>query len=194
MSIPKLNGFLSNHESNKKVVSIKIEPEKAYFEEGRDSLDLNIDFIITGLTEENLMIKFIKVAIYDKSDKLITFRHLNHNAVGTAGIHTIGKYEIKGKETFDLFNPFFSFNKNMQIGYLRYMLTFIDKETKEEYYYGNFIVKPCLYKQLVKLTLPLKGLLTILDGHDYYSHHRRLSQLSLQVTNHPCFQKMIYQF
>ncbi len=53
------------------------------------------------------------------------------------------------------------------------MFTIFDPETKTEYYYGNTIVKPKYYQQKVKLSLPLKGMITILDGHDYYSHHRR---------------------
>lgn len=173
--IPKLQGFLSNHESDEKVVDISMEPSLIYFEEARDSLTLNFDFLITGLTEKKLIIRFIKVAVYDDSETLITFRHLNHNAVGTPGIHTIGKYEIDGKESFDIFNPFHRFPKEMPISYLRYMFTFFDSDSETEYYYGNIIVKPIFYKQKVELSLPLRGTLTILDGHDYYSHHRRFS-------------------
>ncbi|MGY5881537.1 MAG: M23 family metallopeptidase [Candidatus Thorarchaeota archaeon] len=172
---PMLQGFLSDHESGENVVEIAIEPETVYFEEARDSLNLNFDFLITGLTDKKLVIRFIKVAVYDESDTLITFRHLNHNGVGTPSIHTLGKYELNGRETLDVFNPFHRFPIDMPIKYLRYMFTFNDPETKTEYYYGNIIVKPVIYKQKVKLSLPLKGTLTILDGHDFYSHHRRFA-------------------
>lgn len=173
--IPKMNGFLSDHESEQTVVSITVEPKTIYFEESRDSLDLNFDFVITGLTERRLHIRFIKVAVYDKSANLATFKHLNHNGVGTPGIYTIGKFEINGQETLDVFNPFHKFPKQMEIGYLRYMFTFYDPETKTEFYYGNIIVTPVLFKQKVKLSIPLRGVLTILDGHDFYSHHRRFA-------------------
>ncbi len=182
--IPKLQGFLSNHESDEKVVDISMEPSSIYFEEARDSLTLNFDFLITGLTEKKLIIRFIKVAVYDQVDNLITFRHLNHNGVGTPGIHTIGKYEIDGQESFDIFNPFHRFPTDIPISYLRYMFTFYEPETKTEYYYGNIIIKPVFYRQKVKLSLPLKGTLTILDGHDYYSHHRRFAMsIVRKVTN-----------
>ena len=181
---PMLQGFLSDHESKEKVVEVSVEPETIYFEEARDSLTLNFDFLITGLTDKKLVIRFIKVAVYDESDTLITFRHLNHNGVGTPGIHTIGKFEIEGRETLDVFNPFHRFPVDMPISYLRYMFTFHDPETKNEYYYGNIIVKPQIYKQKVKLALPLKGTLTILDGHDFYSHHRRFAMSIVRsVTN-----------
>ena len=170
---PMLKGFLSDHSSDDKVVSIIAEPEIIYFEKARDSLNLHFDFVIKGLTERNLIIKFIKVAVFDENHNLITFRHLNHNGVGTPSIHTIGKFEINGQEAIDVFNPFHNFSKEMKIDHLRYMFTFTDKVTKEEFYYGNIPVKPTFFHQKAKLHLPLQGLLIIIDGHDFYSHHRR---------------------
>ncbi|MHA1121337.1 MAG: hypothetical protein ACTSPC_00815, partial [Candidatus Heimdallarchaeota archaeon] len=170
-----LEDFLSSHTSKEKVVSIKVEPEVVFLVEEKDSLILNFDFLIQGLTEKKLLIRFIKVAVYDKEDKLITFMHLNHNGIGRPSIHTLGKYDLEGKETLDVFNPFFRFSKDVPIKYLRYMFTLTDKETKEEFYYGNINVKPVKYDQQVKLSLPLKEKLVILDGCDFYSHHRRVA-------------------
>ncbi len=179
-----LKGVLSNHESPEKVVRISVEPTTIYFEDGRDSLYLNFDFVLENLTTNKLVIRFIKVAIYDRANKLVTFRHLNHNGVGTPGIHTIGKFEMDSKETLDVFNPFHRFPKDLPLDHLRYMFTILDSETKKEYYYGNVIVRPKRFDQLVALSLPLKGLLTILDGHDFYSHHRRFAMsLVRRVTN-----------
>ncbi len=185
---PHLSGFLSDHESPEKVVSITVEPEVTYIEEARDSNNLNFDFIVEGLTEKKLMIQFIKVAVYDEAGNLITYRHLNHNGVGTPGIHTIGKYEIEGREVLDIFNPFHSFPRAMPLNRLRYMFTFIEPESNREFYYGNIIVEPSNYQQKVNLTIPVKGTITILDGHDYYSHHRRFSMsLVRKATNNVFF-------
>ncbi len=181
---PKLHGFLSDHESPMKVVSIAVEPSPVYIENARDSNRLNFDFTLTGLTDKRLVIRFIKVAVYDEQDHLVTFRHLNHNAVGVSGIETVGKHEIDGRETIDLFNPFHSFPKTVSLHKLRYMFTFLDPETGKEYYYGNTIIHPTRYHQKVELTLPVKGLITILDGHDYYSHHRRFAMNHVRnITN-----------
>ena len=80
-SKPRLNGFLSNHQSPEKVVSVIPEPDAVYIEEARDANKLNFDFTIKGLTERKLTFAFIKVAVYDEADNLITYRHLNHNGV-----------------------------------------------------------------------------------------------------------------
>jgi hypothetical protein len=172
---PRLQGFLSDHNSEEKVVEITVEPSPIYIEEARDALELNFDFIIRGLTDKELVIRFIKVAVYDDKGNLVTFKHLNHNGVGIPGIHTIGKYEINGQETIDVFNPFHRFLLHTPVNRLRYMFTFYDPATKQEYYYGNVIVTPVRYQQKTKLSLPLKGLLVVLDGHDFYSHHRRFA-------------------
>jgi hypothetical protein len=66
-----------------------------YLVEERDSFILNFDFLLQGLSERNLFIRFIKAAIYDKKDKLNTFKHLNHNGVGNPSIHTLGKFDTK---------------------------------------------------------------------------------------------------
>jgi hypothetical protein len=185
---PRLAGFLSNHQSPEKVVSITPEPDTIYIEEARDANRLNFDFTLKGLTDRKLTITFIKAAVYDKVGNLLTYRHLNHNGVGTPGIHTIGKYVIEGRETLDIYNPFHSFPKSMPLCKLRYTFTFIDPDTKDEYYYGNTIIEPIVYHQKVKLTIPVKGMTTILDGHDFYSHHRRFSMSLVRETTNNAFQ------
>lgn len=80
---------------------------------------------------------------------------------------------IDGKQTVGLFNPFHSFPTDLRVHRLRYMFTFRDMENGEQFHYGDVVVHPVVYDQSVELDLPVWGLVTILDGHDYYSHHRR---------------------
>lgn len=176
----KLADFLSDHVSDEQVVSISTEPAKIYLEDARDFYNVNFDFILENLTDDELVLKFIKVAVYDKQNDLITYRFLNHNGVGTPGIHSLGNFELKAREKTTLYNPFHSFPKSMRISSLRYMFTYADKNTGQEYYYGNLVVTPGFYSQTVQLELPVKGTSTILDGHDYFSHHRRFSPTLLR--------------
>jgi hypothetical protein len=113
---------------------------------------------------------------------------MNHNGVGNPSIHTLGKYNLEPNETLDLFNPFFRFSVDLPINYLRYMFTFVDVETNEEFYYGNILIKPVKYEQKVKLTLPLRAKLVIMDGNDFYSHHRRVSISMLKEFTNGIFQ------
>jgi len=178
-TIPRLNDFLSSHSSEETVVTIKPIPDTIYFEEGRNTIDVDFDFIISGQSDRNLILQFIKVAAYDPHDNLITYRFVNHNGMNPS-IHTLGKWTINGKETISLYNPFHSFPTTLNIKYLRFMFTFVDKDDKNEFYFGNIVVQPLHYNQQVKIQPPMKGLLTVLDGHDYYSHHRRFSTIELK--------------
>ncbi len=170
-----IKDFLSDLSSEERIVNINIEPKTVYIEVGRENNFLNFDFSVENLSEESLILKFIKVAVYNDEDKLVTYRYLNHNGVGVSGIQSLGNYTFSPGTKTDLYNPFYLFSKELSINYLRYMFTFYDKKNKREYYYGNIYVKPVYYKQITKFSLPLKGLMTIMDGHDYYSHHRRFS-------------------
>lgn len=183
-----LRDFLSDHVSVERVVKIDFEPEVVYIEEGRENNYLNFDFTIENLIEDPLILRFIKVAAYDKKDVLLTYRYLNHNGVGVPGIYSLGNYTFSPGKKIDLFNPFYIFSKDLSIDYLRYMFTFYDEKNKKEYYYGNICLNPVFYKQKTKLSVPLKGLMTILDGHDYYSHHRRFAMnLVREVTDNQFF-------
>lgn len=175
-----LDDFLSSHSSNDRVVGISTEPARIYIEDARNSYNVNFDFILKNQTDNELVLKFIKVAVYDKQDNLITYRYLNHNGVGTPGIHSLGNYELKAKEETTLYNPFHSFPRSMEISSLRYMFTYADKNTGQEYYYGNLVVTPVFYDQAVQLELPVTGISTVLDGHEYFSHHRRFSPTRLR--------------
>jgi murein DD-endopeptidase MepM/ murein hydrolase activator NlpD len=155
------------------VVDIRVEPDIVYLEESREANYLNFDFVVKGLTDKKLRLKFIKMAVYDQDDNLLTYRYLNHNAVGVPGIHTVGTLDINGPETIDLPNPFFQFSKQLSLAYLRDMFTYVDVDTHQEFYYGDIRITPTVYQQQTRLQVPFKGLMTILDGHDYYSHHRR---------------------
>lgn len=190
----KLEDFLSNHSSEEKLVNIRVEPENAYLEKGRNAQFLNFDFALEGLTDKELVIRFIKVGVYDVKNRLLTFRYLNHNAAETPGIETIGKTIIHGKEKFDIYNPFYEFPKELEIAHLRFMFTFLEQKTNKEYYYGNINVKPIEYKQKVKLCNPLKGLMIVTDGHDYYSHHRRFGMTVVRATTNNSFQSNFSRF
>ena len=136
-----------------------------------------------GLTDKTLLLKFLKVAFYDENDTLLHYQFLNHNAVGKPGIYTVGNIKINGQERIDIPNPFYRISKKLPVAYLRFMFTFWDSDAKQEYYYGDIRVKPTVYQQQAKLHIPLKGCMTILDGHDYFSHHRRFEMsLVRQVT------------
>jgi murein DD-endopeptidase MepM/ murein hydrolase activator NlpD len=173
--VVELEGFLANHTSAEQIVEICVEPAIVYSEVVDQDTHLNFDFIVTGLTKRTLDLVFLKVAAYDTSDSLVTYRYLNRNAVGPSGIETLGRTMIEGRTALDIFNPFHTFPTEINLARLRYMFTFRDRESGEEFYFGDVQVVPQSYIQEVKLNIPVKGLVTVADGYDYFSHHRRFA-------------------
>jgi hypothetical protein len=164
-------------------VSIRCEPEIVHLEQARGKQCLNLDFLLTNLTDRDIAIRFIKVAAYDKSGHLLTFRYVNRNAVGPSGLDTTCVLSIPAEETVDLYNPFVDFPCELSITELRYTFAFAESDGSRKYYDANVIVQPVVYEQQTPLQIPMHGLLTIIDGHDYLSHHRRFAMhLIRQVT------------
>jgi murein DD-endopeptidase MepM/ murein hydrolase activator NlpD len=176
-SIPdvKLEGFLADHSSSEQVVEIRVEPSIVYAEVVDWDSCFNFDFAISGLTSRTLDLVFLKVAAFDAGGALVAHRYLNRNAVGSSGIETLGQTTIEGRSSLDIFNPFHSFPTEIGIASFRYMFTFRDAETGEEFYFGDVRVHPRHYVQRVLLKLPVRGLVMVADGYDYFSHHRRFS-------------------
>jgi len=175
----ELGDFLSGHASAERVVKIQVVPSTVYLERGRDHQGLDFDLRITGLTSRRLALRFLKVSLHDRDGRLVTYRHLNHNGMNP-GMRSLGKWTVDKGETFDLYNPFHSFPRRLDISRMRYMFTFKDRDSGEEFYYGDLEVRPARYSQKARLRIPMKGLLTVLDGHDYYSHHRRFSGATMK--------------
>lgn len=175
----RLDDFLSSYNNARDVIEIMVVPDPVFLGEGRGTIDVNFDLVITNKTDRNLALRFVKVAVHDAQNRLLTYRFVNCNGMNPS-ITTLGQWKLKGKETIDVYNPFHSFPRELDIGSMRYMLTLADEQTGQEFYYGDLVVRPRRYAQRARLRLPLKGLVTVLDGHDYYSHHRRFSTVALR--------------
>ena len=180
---PKLEGFFCSQSDTPVVVGIAAEPARVFAEPMRDRQWLNFDFAVTNNASFDLDLRFLKVAVYDELERLVTFRYANRNAVGPSGIETTLACRIPAGKTVDLYNPFHEFPGDVPLVLLRYTFTFVNAETGEEHYVGDVTVRPDVYAQQTELFVPMRGCLTVLDGHDYLSHHRRFAMgIIRQVT------------
>ena len=183
MQRASLEGFFSTHADADDVVRIQMEPKTIYWEELRNRLGLSFDFILENLEQENLDVRFIKVAAYDAADNLLTYRYVNGNAIGPSGIDTLGATSIPAGETIDLYNPFHEWSADLPISRLRFTFTFRGEDSGREIYIGNVDVRPHRFIQQAALRVPMRGLITVLDAHDHLSHHRRFAMSRVrQVT------------
>jgi len=184
MPFPSLEGFFSTRSELSDVVSICVEPSTIYIEELRGRRGLSFDFAIENRGSEDLELRFLKAVAYDSAEDLVTYRYVNRNSVGPSGIDTLGVSAIPAGETVDVYNPFPEWPADLAIARVRYTFTFVEKESRREVYVGDVEILPQTYEQETELQIPMKGLLTVIDGHDYLSHHRRFAMsLVRRVTN-----------
>jgi len=184
MRLPRLEGFFSSQSEKNGAVSIRTEPSTIYVEELRGRQGLSFDFTVENRGDQDLGLRFLKAAVYDSAGDLVSYRYVNRNAVGPSGIDTLGVQGIPAGEIVDVYNPFPEWPADLDIARIRYTFTFSGKESRREVYVGDVEVHPQIYEQRTELRIPMRGLLTIIDGHDHLSHHRRFAMsLVRRVTN-----------
>ena len=132
--------------------------------------------------------KFSIIAIivfaYDTYGNLLLRKSIDSNGIAPS-ILTVPSREIPDEDTIDVFNPFHRFDATLEIDFLKYVFHLRDENNKVVKM--EVQVKPAQYSQQVKLRLPFNGHFIVYDGHDYYSHHRRLP------LSHPLLRQMKIQ-
>ena len=117
---------------------------------------LNFDFYFDAPAK--LEIREIEATVLGADGTLITQRRTRGDA--------LPKHVLEAKTV--VFNPFHDFEPDLPLHTIRYDFTFADGSRTA------IVVKPQLYALRADLMLPVRGRVFVHDGHDFYSHHRRL--------------------
>lgn len=165
-----INELLFTQSANDSI-NIAIRPQTVFIEEREFAQDLSFDFLLTNLSTTKLFIREIELSIFDKYGKLAFRDFRNPNERESLELHSQSFIDPKGVKL--IFNPFYSFSKNLPLHHLLYSFTISSADDKT-YYKINCNVYPVVYRTKTNLILPLKGRMLIWDGHDAYSHHRRM--------------------
>jgi murein DD-endopeptidase MepM/ murein hydrolase activator NlpD len=153
------------------VVKITPRPQPLYIEKGAAAQYLNFDFVIENLTGEKLVVSSVEVSVFDRKDRLVLRRFIDGNGTRPS-IETLNRREIEGRQTALIFNPFHTFDNQVELKKLRYEFSFRDPAQKKDYK-SEIVVLPAAYETRTNLILPVKGRMIVYDGHDFYAHHRR---------------------
>lgn len=152
-------------------VNISPKPQPIYIEQGAAAQYLNFDFVVENLTDEKLIISSVEVSVFDQKGKLVLRRFIDGNGTRPS-IETLNSREIDGKKSILIFNPFHTFDKQVELKKLRYEFSFRAPGQKKDYK-REIVVLPVTYETKTNLILPVKGRMIVYDGHDFYAHHRR---------------------
>src|SRR5215472_7772391 len=165
---------ISAREPNLRVIAT---PQHPFVESRNNQQLLNFDLLVENRGSTAYRLVAIKLAIFDSNDQLETARELNENGNPPA-IALIGDRELSADRVADFYQPFFQFAANIELYRLRYELLFVRREHPpvpvalgaDEVV--TLDVFPSAYHPPL-FCLPLRGLVLVHDGHDFYSHHRR---------------------
>ena len=146
-------------------VSLTTLPPAPLIEATRSGQALNFDLLLENKGDAKVAITQIEATVLGTAGALVTQRRLAENGDSIA---TIPQREIEPGAKLVVFNPFPRFESDYALTKIRYDVTFDNGE------HASVIVAPRAYPGKTTLILPLEGRLFVHDGHDFYSHHRRL--------------------
>jgi hypothetical protein len=154
-------------------VRVRLIPERPNIERGEFTQDLNFDFLFQNMTDSRLTLSRIQVSVLDEEGGLVLRKFISASGSLAPGIETLPRRNLEGKGLLCIFNPFHTLDANIPIMALQYDFLF-DANGSQKQYGSSVTFRPLLYKPGVNLTLPLKARAVVYDGHDFYSHHRRI--------------------
>jgi hypothetical protein len=166
-------------------VRVSTLPATPLIEKGRGGQLLNFDFVLENTTKEKLDIREIEASVFDEGGRLVSQKRVGANGMSVLVIPN--RYIEPGGKLI-VFNPLYSFDNSTALSRLRFDFTF-DSGAEEEKYRAQVEVRPRNGAGKT-LLMPVNGRILIHDGHDFYSHHRRLDvsgpmTTALGVTSNP---------
>ncbi len=143
--------------------------------EKRDGKAINFDFIVSNPGPDTITLRAIELIVRDTLGAVVSRRLIDSNGFGP-GIYLVPDRVWAPGATRVVFNPFSTFPDRISIADLHYTLRF-SRASGDPELVSDLHVRPVAYRQHAQLTLPVSGTLLVYDGHDFYSHHRRMDYL-----------------
>jgi hypothetical protein len=153
-----------------KAVRVAVIPDPPFVERDERGLYLNFDFRVGNQTGERIRLTRIDVSTLDPANRISSRRFLSGLGSGSPGLETLPRREIESGAVVDIFNPFHTLDPVVPAVNVRFEFQFQGSRR----YDADVTVHPVLYRPKTKLVVPLRGRVLVYDGHDYYSHHRRI--------------------
>jgi len=151
-------------------VQVAVIPDPPYVEHDEKGFYLNCDLRVENNTGGKIRLTRIEVLTLDAANRVSSRRFLSEQGAVSPGIETIPRREIERDAVVDVFNPFHTLDPHVPIVSVRFEFEFQGNQR----YDASITVRPVLYRPKTNLIVPLRGSFLVYDGHDYYSHHRRI--------------------
>jgi len=154
-------------------VTVTVKPEHPIIETRGPMRYVNCDFLLQNRGGEALRLEEIQVSVLDRGGRLVQRRFISGNGTSPS-IETVGKLDLEPGAAKLVFNPFHTFESGTPLDALRYEFVLLGRGDERMQVRLEATVTPRSWRPRTDLVLPLKGRIIVWDGHDFYSHHRRL--------------------
>ncbi|MFS8137076.1 MAG: M23 family metallopeptidase [Thermomonas sp.] len=131
---------------------------------------LNFDVVLQNNTKEQLEVSLFELTVLGPKGEFISQKRLDTNGMG---ILTLANRLVDPGGKIVLFNPVYAWDKDIRLDRIRVDVA-LDSGDVSQKYHATLDLQPLHYENASKLILPVTGRAFVHDGHDYYSHHRRL--------------------
>ncbi|MGE0556221.1 MAG: peptidoglycan DD-metalloendopeptidase family protein [Gemmatimonadales bacterium] len=153
-------------------VTVRALPAEPLIERDADGQRLNFDFSLENGGTTPLELERIDLSVFDRADRLVHRQFIWAKGAASPGLLTIPERTIPTGGSLSVFNPFYHLPGHLDLARLRYDFVFETRGIAPTRSVGIDVApKPA---ETVPLVLPIDGPAIVYDGHDYYSHHRRI--------------------
>ena len=153
-----------------KAVRVVVIPDRPFVDRDAKGLYLNCDFRVENQTGERIRLTRVEVFTFDAANRLSSRKFVAEQGSVSPAIETLPRREVGVDSVVDIFNPFHTLDPAVSADSVRFEFQFQGTQR----YDAALVVRPILYKPKTRLVVPMRGRFLVYDGHDYYSHHRRI--------------------
>lgn len=151
-------------------VLVTAEPAPIHVERAATEQRIEFDFRLVGLTDDTLHLTAVRLIARDRAGKPWSIRFVDESGADPS-LLTLPRRDVPGKAAIMVYNPFSRWPADAPIAQLDYRFVFTHRGREWQV---PVTVRPAASRQPVPLDLPLAGRILVFEGHDFYSHHRRV--------------------
>lgn len=156
---------------------VTVAPGHVWIVPGDGLQKVNFDFLVHNSGDIPLDIVKLHLKVLDRRGVFVLSRELNRQGM-IASIRGLLVTEVGAGGRIQVLNPFSEFPQSVELGTLEYTLVFEpkvgEKDPEPEPVRVKVQVRPVDFHPKTKMALPLKGKVYVIDGSDFYAHHRRI--------------------
>lgn len=151
-------------------VHVSARPATPIIELTSAGQDVGTDLVIGNQTADTLELARIRVTVRNGRGDLVLQKEVGHNG---ETIQSIPNRIVPPGGRLLVFNPLFAFPRDVALRSVRFDLWF-DAGGVEEKHTASVEISPRPATAAITLVLPLAGRVLNHDGHDFFTHHRRV--------------------